>query len=264
MICSPKKAISIFFMTLSISACGPGMPVLPDDPNNEPTAVTPVRDGNNQDNNSQETSDIPKVPNVSEPLPPSSQTPPPQSAPALGEREEILKLYDYVDPNRIVPDKHLEEAILYYHKNKSKLKNSSVLSVIDFGQSSSQKRFYIINMTTGTVWNIHVSHGKGSDSDHDGYAEKFSNTSGSNASSLGFYLTAETYEGSNGYSLRLDGLSSTNSNARARAVVVHGASYVQDSAVIQGRSWGCPAVSTANRTKVINLIKGGSLIYAAK
>jgi hypothetical protein len=117
-------------------------------------------------------------------------------------------------------------------------------------------------METGAVWNIHVAHGKGSDSDHDGFAEKFSNVNNSNATSLGFYKTAETYQGSHGYSLRLDGLSSTNSNARSRSIVVHGASYVEDKERIQGRSWGCPAVSMANYTKVINLIKGGSLILA--
>lgn len=260
------KTFSILVLTLSLSACGPGTPVLPDDPNNEPTAATPGNETDRQ-GNSQEVTEIPNIPDTAIVPPESSPTSPaldPAPAPALTEREEILKLYDYVDPNRIVPDKHLEEAILYYHQRKAKLKNSSVLSVIDFSQSSTEKRFHIINMSTGSVWSLHVSHGKGSDSDHDGYAEKFSNTSGSNATSLGFYQTAETYEGSNGYSLRLDGLSSTNSNARTRAVVVHGASYVQDSKVIQGRSWGCPAVSMANRTKVINLIKGGSLIYAVK
>src|SRR5690606_28831407 len=114
---------------------------------------------------------------------------------------------------------------------------------------SNKKRLHVINMSTGAGWSLHVAHGKGSDKNHDAYAERFSNTSGSNASSLGAYLTAETYSGSNGYSLRLDGLSTTNSNARRRAVVVHGASYVKDSNVKQGRSWGCPAVSKANNRK---------------
>ncbi|MGZ3770917.1 MAG: murein L,D-transpeptidase catalytic domain family protein [Bdellovibrio sp.] len=244
-----KKSLSIFLMILSITACGQqGMPVLPDDPNNEPSSVSSSTSGDQSQSSSA----------------PSTQEVAPTAPADISEREKILKLYDYVDPTHIVPDKHLEEALIYYHQNKVKLKNPSFLSVIDFGQSSAKSRFYIINMTTGSVWNIHVAHGKGSDSNHDGYAEKFSNVSGSNASSLGFYLTAETYEGNNGYSLRLDGLSSTNSNVRARAVVIHGANYVQDVNVIQGRTWGCPAVSMANRTKVINLLKGGSLIYAGK
>ncbi|WII73487.1 murein L,D-transpeptidase catalytic domain family protein [Bdellovibrio sp. 22V] len=253
---SPTKVLTTLAMMLTLSACGPQIPVLPDDPHNEPAATFPG-DGNNE-GQGELPSETP--PDVAEPTTPTS--PPNPEEPVLTEREQILKMYDYLDPNQIVPTKPLEEAVIYFHKNKSKFKNTSVISVLDFSQKSTQKRWYFINMQTGSVWNVHVSHGKGSDSNHDGYAEKFSNTSGSNASSLGFYKTAETYTGSNGYSLRLDGLSTTNSNARSRAIVVHGANYVQDSSVIQGRSWGCPAVSQSNRDKVINMIKGGSLIYA--
>jgi hypothetical protein len=83
-------------------------------------------------------------------------------------------------------------------------------------------------------------------------------------SSLGYYITGSTYVGSHGTSLKLDGMSSTNSNARGRAIVVHGASYVSESSVIQGRSWGCPAVANSLKTKVINMLKNGSLIYAVK
>lgn len=241
---STIKTTLILAILISLAACGAETPALPDDPNNEPVAES-----------------FPQgevvAPSVSVP---TVQVPPPES----DARAAVLKLYDYVDPDRVVPDAKLEEALLYYHKSKASLKNASVLTVLDFSQSSTKKRLHIINMNTGKVWSLHVSHGKGSDANHDGFAEKFSNVSGSNASSLGFYKTAETYQGSNGYSLRLDGLSSTNSNARARAVVMHGASYVQDSNVIQGRSWGCPAISTANHKKVIDLLKGGSLIYAAK
>ncbi|HWU45027.1 MAG TPA: murein L,D-transpeptidase catalytic domain family protein, partial [Bdellovibrio sp.] len=71
------------------------------------------------------------------------------------------------------------------------------------------------------------------------------------------------YDGSHGYSLSLDGLSSTNSNVRSRAIVVHGADYVSEADVIQGRSWGCPAVAMENRTKLIDMIKNGSIIYAS-
>ncbi|KHD89862.1 MAG: hypothetical protein OM95_02050 [Bdellovibrio sp. ArHS] len=245
---SAGKIFLTIAFTLTLAACGNRMPALPDDPNNEPVATNP------EDNSGQGSTELPSL---VEPTPEEPVTPP-----TLSERDQILKNYEYVDPMYIVPTEPLEEALIYFHKNKSSFKNQSVISVLDFSQKSTQKRWYFINMATGSVWNVHVSHGKGSDSNHDGYAEKFSNVSGSNASSLGFYRTAETYQGSNGYSLRLDGLSSTNSNARARAIVVHGASYVQDTNVIQGRSWGCPAVSSENRDKVINLIKGGSLIYA--
>lgn len=251
-----KKSLAVLSTTFLLAACGPGVPVLPDDPNDEP-AVTNPSDGNS----SQGGADLPSL---VEPTP-SEPTPPPSTDPGdISEEDQILKQYDHLDPDRVVPTEALKSAVLYFHKNKNSFKNQKVISLLDFSQKSTQKRWHFIDMKTGAVWSVHVSHGKGSDSDHDGYAEKFSNVSGSNASSLGFYKTAETYQGSNGYSLRLDGLSSTNSNARSRAIVVHGANYVQDSAVIQGRSWGCPAVSHTNRDKVINLIKGGSLLYAFK
>lgn len=174
----------------------------------------------------------------------------------------VLKDYDHLDPKRLINTKALAAAVLYFQKNQSRIKNKKYMSLIDFSKRSTQARFFIINMSSGQVWAIHTAHGKGSDSDHDGYAEKFSNKSGSNASSLGYYLAAETYQGKHGLSLKLDGLSSTNSKARARAVVIHGASYVKESSVIQGRSWGCPAVANNLRDKVIGLLKGGSLIYA--
>ncbi|UXR63925.1 murein L,D-transpeptidase catalytic domain family protein [Bdellovibrio bacteriovorus] len=174
----------------------------------------------------------------------------------------ILKKYDHLDPKRLINTTALAEAVVYFEKNQSRFKNTKYISLIDFGKRSTQARFFIVNMASGEVWAIHTAHGKGSDSNHDGYAEKFSNKSGSNASSLGYYRAAETYSGKHGLSLKLDGLSSTNSNARARAVVIHGASYVRESSVIQGRSWGCPAVANNLRDKVIGLLKGGSLIYA--
>ena len=178
------------------------------------------------------------------------------------ERADILKNYDHVDPSHIVPYKALSDALIYFHENKSRFSNTNYISVINFGQSSKEKRFYIINLKDGSVWAIHVAHGKGSDANHDGFAERFSNVAGSNASSLGIYRTAETYYGKHGLSLRLDGLSSTNSRVRARAIVIHGADYVQERSVIQGRSWGCPAVTMAYRDDVIKYLKGGSMIYA--
>jgi hypothetical protein len=243
----PLKKLLILAFPIFFMACSPNPSRLPDDPQNEPySEPTPQPDVNQ---------DFPSTGEDLTPMPGSSTEP-------LEGKDAILANYDYVDPNHIVPTKALEQAILYFDENKASLKNTKVLSIIDFSQSSTQKRWYFIDMETGAVWNIHVAHGKGSDSDHDGFAEKFSNVNNSNATSLGFYKTAETYQGSHGYSLRLDGLSSTNSNARSRSIVVHGASYVEDKERIQGRSWGCPAVSMANYTKVINLIKGGSLILA--
>lgn len=180
------------------------------------------------------------------------------------EQSQILARYDHLDPQHLVPTPALATALVYFDKHQAQIRNKSYLAVIDFSQNSSRKRFYIVNMQTGVVWNIHVAHGKGSDQNFDGFAESFSNEDDTHKSSLGFYLTDETYFGDHGLSLRLDGLSSTNSNARARAIVVHGADYVQETDVVQGRSWGCPAVAMENRDTVIRLLKDGALIYATK
>lgn len=175
---------------------------------------------------------------------------------------EVLSHYQFVDPTHKVPDKLLEKALTYYNANLSHISNKTYLSVVDFSAYSGKARFFIINMNTGSVWELHVAHGTNSDPDNDGYATKFSNTVNSNQSSLGFYKTAETYSGVHGYSLRLDGLSSTNSKVRARAIVVHGADYVYDSNTKPGRSWGCLAVPMNDRTQLVNEIRNGSIIYA--
>jgi len=178
------------------------------------------------------------------------------------ETAQILAKHSHLDPKRLVPSRLLEQAVIYFEANKTKFANQNYISVIDFSKKSTKARFFIINLKSGAVWALHTAHGSGSDTNHDGIAESFGNVSGSNKSSLGFYRTAETYQGRNGYSLRLDGLSSTNSRARSRAIVIHGANYVRDANTIQGRSAGCPAVSHTNRDKMINQIKNGSLIYA--
>lgn len=178
------------------------------------------------------------------------------------ERTEILSRYNHLDPQNIVPSGPLAEAVLFFEKNKSAIANQEYISIIDFSKNSRERRFYIINMNSGEVWNIHVAHGKGSDPNFTGNATSFGNGFGSHKTSLGFYLTAETYYGDHGLSLRMDGLSKTNSNARSRAIVIHGANYVQDANVIQGRSWGCPAVAMNLRDKVIDILKNGSLLYA--
>ena len=177
--------------------------------------------------------------------------------------ELVEEKYAYIDQDKVIPPSLLTTALNAYDANQKIIKNKDYLVVIDFKQHNSKKRFYLIDMVSGSVERYLTAHGKNSDPDFDGYATKFSNTPDSLMSSLGFYLTAETYYGENGYSLRLDGLSPTNSNARARAVVIHGASYVKDLPLI-GRSYGCPALDEEYATQVIDTIKKGTLIYAAQ
>lgn len=186
--------------------------------------------------------------------------------PVLSHAEEqfLAISYGYVDTLSTVPKNLKDQALAYYHANLSRIHNKTYLGVVDFSAQSSQGRLFIINMSSGAVTTLHVAHGEGSDLKNTGFATKFSNVSGTKASSLGYYLTGENYVGSHGASLRLDGLSITNSNARARAIVIHGASYVVDSNVKAGRSWGCLAVSLAERAKVISMLQDGALIYAGK
>ncbi len=174
----------------------------------------------------------------------------------------ITDKYSFLDPGHEVPLSLLKKALEYYDGHLTSISNKSVIGIIDFKQHNSKERFYIVDMETGNVERYLVAHGKNSDPDFDGFATAFSNVSGSDASSIGFYKTAETYEGSHGYSLRLDGLSNTNSNARSRAIVIHPADYVIPGNKI-GRSWGCPAVEPRYSVQIIDKIKGGALIFAS-
>jgi L,D-transpeptidase catalytic domain len=167
-----------------------------------------------------------------------------------------------IDPNHRVPSNLLKRALAFYKKNRSHIDNPNYLTVVDFSQHSKNSRLFIVNMTSGKVAQLHVAHGSGSDRKDTGYAQHFSNKINSNQSSLGFYRTAETYDGMHGLSLRLDGLSSTNSNVRERSIVIHGAPYVFDKDIKQGRSGGCLAVSEARHLQVVKMLKEGSIIYA--
>jgi hypothetical protein len=140
-----------------------------------------------------------------------------------------------------------------------------LLTVIDYSLPSSQPRLFIFDLAAHKLlFRELVAHGKGSGGDT---ANVFSNSPGSLATSLGLYVTAETYEGGNGYSLRLRGLEEgINDMAWDRAIVMHGASYVSEEAIKVlgrlGRSWGCPAVRPEISQKIIDTIRGGSPIFA--
>lgn len=173
-----------------------------------------------------------------------------------------LESYDYLDPQHIVPTVPLENAVRFFDANKGRISNQNYITVIDMSQHSDSKRMYLINMKTGAVQTYLVAHGKGSDTNDDGYAERFSDTEGSLMTSLGFYTTGSTYQGSNGLSLILNGLESTNAHAKERAIVMHGADYVNPSHT--GRSWGCPAIEKKYVATLIPQLKNGSLLYIWK
>ncbi|ARS35129.1 murein L,D-transpeptidase catalytic domain family protein [Pontibacter actiniarum] len=142
--------------------------------------------------------------------------------------------------------------------------SKSVLSVVDFTKPSSEKRLWIIDLKSKKVlFNTLVAHGRNTG---EGKATRFSNTPNSNMSSLGFYLTDATYFGKHGLSLRLQGKDEGfNTNAMARAIVVHGADYVSEDFVKQygrlGRSLGCPSVPKEVSKDVIEAIKDKSVLY---
>jgi hypothetical protein len=139
------------------------------------------------------------------------------------------------------------------------------LAVIDYSRPSTEPRLWVFDILSGRLlFQELVAHGRGTG---EKLAERFSNVEGSHMSSLGLFRTAETYQGSNGYSLRLHGLEQGfNDRALARAIVMHGAPYVGEAIAAQlgrlGRSFGCPAVRPEVARPLIDTLKDGSLLFA--
>jgi len=164
---------------------------------------------------------------------------------APGLRPDVLKLA-LAEDNGLIPKRNL-------------------LTVIDYSLPSSQPRLFIFDLAKHKLlFRELVAHGKSSGGN---IANFFSNSPGSLATSLGLFVTADTYNGGNGYSLRLRGLEEgVNDMAWDRAIVLHGASYVSNEAVKVlgrlGRSWGCPAVRPEISQQIIDTIRGGSPVFA--
>ncbi|MBO9638666.1 MAG: murein L,D-transpeptidase catalytic domain family protein [Siphonobacter aquaeclarae] len=158
-----------------------------------------------------------------------------------------------------------KEAFFYAWQGFGKISlKHSVVAIADFSQSSTRKRFYVLDMVRHKLlFQTYVAHGINSGSE---FATRFSNRESSNQSSLGFYRTLGTYQGKHGLSLKLEGLEKgINDLAYQRAIVLHGADYVSESFIRQtgrlGRSFGCPAVSMAEHKKLIGLLKGGAGLF---
>ncbi|MBX9887737.1 MAG: murein L,D-transpeptidase catalytic domain family protein [Flavobacteriaceae bacterium] len=161
------------------------------------------------------------------------------------------------------------EGFMQAFKGFTKLKEKglvtkNILTLIDFSLSSNTKRLWVIDLNSNLVlFNTLVAHGRNTGNE---YANSFSNVSESFKSSLGFYATGEIYRGKHGASLKLDGLEKgINSNARERAVVIHGADYVSESFIHNnkrlGRSLGCPAIPVELTDKIIKTIKDKSCLF---
>lgn len=150
-------------------------------------------------------------------------------------------------------------------REQGKLNDKKLISIIDFTRKSTLKRFYTIDLEALAVkFFTYVSHGKNSGEDE---VKSFSNVVHSNQSSLGFYVTGETYVGSKGYSLKLDGMEKGyNDRIRERAVVIHNAEYVSETWIKKygrlGRSQGCPALPVELGKKIIDVVKNKTMIFA--
>jgi len=191
--------------------------------------------------------------------------------PKVSEASPEYKLVDSIYKKALLYTYGLDEKVFFdafkgyqYLLSKGKLTNTSLLTIADYSQSAKNKRLYVIDVKEGRLlYNTFVSHGRGSGSE---FAADFSNAQNSNKSSLGFMVTAETYTGTAGYSLRLDGVEDgINNQVRIRNVVMHGSKFVNYERIYErgtiGNSLGCPAIPLSDHKLVIDKIKGGSCLF---
>jgi len=160
------------------------------------------------------------------------------------------------------------KAALQLHGGRGAVANRDSIGVVDFSLASREARFHVVNMLDGQVASHFVSHGRGSDLDHSGWLEKFSNDVGSLATSSGAYTSGEYYQGKYGLSMKLHGLDWTNNNAEARAIVVHQAWYAEPDMIPAhgklGRSEGCFAFGHSSHSEIMRRLGQGRMIYADK
>lgn len=184
--------------------------------------------------------------------------------PAVSSYSELAageQLFEEMQLGGIVNFIAFREAVAGYHRIKEKTK--PIMALIDFTKPSTEERLFVFDMEKKKIiYSSVVAHGRNSGAN---YATSFSNEYGSYKSSLGFYLTENTYQGKNGYSLVLNGLEKgINDRARERAIVIHGAAYANPSTIASGRlgrSLGCPALPQALAKPIIDTIKKGSVLF---
>lgn len=161
----------------------------------------------------------------------------------------------------------LQRALAALDRHSAHFVHRDRLGIADFAAHSGEMRFHLVDIEGGQILrSLLVSHGQGSDPANSGYATRFSNRPQSHASSKGSYLTGEAYVGKHGQSRRLHGLDAENDRAFERAIVIHGASYVDRSMAERegrvGRSWGCFAFEQSEIAEVLELLGPGRLLLA--
>ena len=171
-----------------------------------------------------------------------------------------------LDPKNLIRAELLREALASLRSNKGLRKDR--LAVVDFAKHSRENRFFVIDLRSGAVESYRTAHGKGSDHNHDGLADSFSDQPNSKASSLGAYAGRREYQGKYGLALKLEGLDATNGNAAARKIVLHSAAYASaDWLRVHGRlgrSFGCFVVDPKWIRRIVRELENGVLIYAGR
>ena len=169
-----------------------------------------------------------------------------------------------VDP--VVDPRIVTRARAAFDRHRRQIVHGDIVGIADFSKASAEPRFYLLDTFTGRVTRHLVSHGRGSDPGHTGFLHYFSNRIGSEASSDGAYVIGDYYHGRYGRSMRVRGLDPSNSNAEARAIVVHTAWYAEPDIVAQngrlGRSEGCFALPHRSLQEVLARLGPGRFLYA--
>ncbi|MBV9884622.1 MAG: murein L,D-transpeptidase catalytic domain family protein [Sphingomonadaceae bacterium] len=169
-----------------------------------------------------------------------------------------------VDP--IIDPRMVARARAAFDRHRASIQDIGVVAIADFTKASADPRFYLLDTNSGRVTRHLVAHGRGSDPEHTGFLQRFSNLPGSEASSNGAYVTTEFYPGHYGRAMRVRGLDYSNSNAESRAIVVHSAWYAEPGVLTSmgrlGRSEGCFALSHASLEEVLARLGPGHFLYA--
>jgi L,D-transpeptidase catalytic domain len=147
-------------------------------------------------------------------------------------------------------------------------KDTGRLVIVDYSRHSKEERLFVVNLENGDVTGFRAAHGRGSDTDHDGYLDRFSDEPGSSASPEGAMVIAEEYRGKHGLSLRLDGLDETDKSSRERAIVIHAADYAEPEFLSRfgklGRSNGCIVFSKADLKRFLADVPKGTLMFVGR
>jgi len=182
---------------------------------------------------------------------------------------------DEVDPpaprptvavDAVIDPRIVARARASFDRHRARIRHGDVVGIADFTKASGEPRFYLLDTVSGRVSRHLVAHGRGSDPGHTGFLQRFSNQVGSEASSNGAYVTGDYYPGRYGRSMRVRGLDHSNSNAEARAIVVHSAWYAEPNVLRGngrlGRSEGCFALSHTSLREVLARLGPGRFLYA--